>query len=114
MAYQLYQTASFGSGKAGLVTVGYQLFNADGTANGSRITTSIRDLAGGQYGALISYPTAFRGVITWDSGETVNLFASHEVNPETGENTTSSIAAVLTAIAAIPTTIFAYLKTLIP
>ncbi|MBI3909679.1 MAG: hypothetical protein HY320_01940 [Armatimonadetes bacterium] len=82
MAYSLYKTVGFGSGKAGLATVGSQLFNADGTANGARVTAGIQDLGGGAYGALATFPDAFRGRITWDTGEGTPAKASEEINPE--------------------------------
>lgn len=107
MSYQLYQMASFGSGKEGLTTVGYQLVQADGTLSGSRVITGVQDLGYGSYGALITYPAAFRGRITWDSGEAVPLGASDVVNPETGEYLSASVTSVVTAIGVVQTAVSA-------
>ena len=63
-------TVNFGSSQAGLSTVGYQLFNPDGSANGGRITAGVLGLGGGSYTATASVPTAFIGVVRWDTGTT--------------------------------------------
>lgn len=86
MSYTLYQTVSFGSSKAGLATVGYCLYDTSGTPVGSRTTSGIQELGGGQYGATITFADGFRGRITWDSGEVSPVYASDSVNPETAEN----------------------------
>jgi hypothetical protein len=80
MSYNKYCTVAFGSSKSGLLTVGYQLFNADGTANGGRQVSSIQDLAGGTYGFLVVIPDNFIGRITWDTGGSPIFVASEEIN----------------------------------
>ncbi|HEV8177147.1 MAG TPA: hypothetical protein VGP44_05610 [Gemmatimonadales bacterium] len=97
MATSLYSLVSFGSGKASLATVGYQLVNADNTNNGSRITAGVQDLTGGQYGALVSFPTGFQGRIKWDTGEASPAYASDSVNPAD-----PAILAAIAALAALP------------
>ncbi len=86
MAYSRFKTVNFGAGKAGLSTVGYQLVNADGSANGSRIAASIVAIGAGVYGAVVSFPDAFSGGIRWDTGETTPLYAFEEINPRGSEN----------------------------
>jgi hypothetical protein len=85
MPYQLYQTVTFGSSKAGLATVGYRLFDDNGNPAGDRVTAGVQDLGGGQYGANVTVPDDFTGRITWDTGEAVPAYASAGVNPEEGE-----------------------------
>jgi len=98
----LYQTVLFGSSKAGLSTVGYRLYNGDGTPAGSHITSGIQDLAGGQYGAIVEVPDDFVGRITWDTGEVSNVYASAELN--TPDNEAIVDAAVEAVISAVQTT----------
>lgn len=54
--------ASFGSGKAGLTTVGYTL------PGQPRSTIGVEDLGGGNYGVLVGFQTD--GTVTLDTGET--------------------------------------------
>jgi len=87
VSYQSYRIASFGLGKGGLSTVGYQLFDSAGSASGSRITAGVADLNSGQYGALVTFPDGFRGRIRWDSGEATPIYLSEEINPQEQEYT---------------------------
>jgi hypothetical protein len=80
-AYTRYETVVFGTSKAGLTTVGYQLYGGTGMPVGGRVTVGIADLGGGQYGAQVDYPDGFLGRITWDTGGVSPVFASAEVNP---------------------------------
>lgn len=81
----------------GLATVGYQLFNPDGTANGSRVTAGIteRGTGTGLYGGSVVFPDDFTGELRWDSGDDplsftlsqdVNLTAEGSPSPVYGEN----------------------------
>lgn len=100
MAHTSAREVSFGAGKAALLTVGYQLVNTDGTLNGSRLTTGVVELAGGAYGAPISFPDGFRGFVKWDTGEGSPVYAAEAINPETDENAdvkTSTVAATTIA-----------------
>lgn len=98
MSYQLYKTASLGSSRAGLPTVGYQLFNADGTASGARVASGIADLAGGQYGAVVTFPDNFTGRIQWDSGELTPVYASEEINAPAAVVDSPGIITLLTRL----------------
>ena len=84
MSYVRFKMVQFGDSYASLATVGYALYNADNTINGSRITAGIteRGTASGNYGALITFPDDFRGELRWDTGEVSPKFAPSEVNPE--------------------------------
>lgn len=81
MSYTRYETVAFGGSKAGLSTVGYRLYDETGAAIGGRATDGVQDLGGGQYGADVTFPTGFRGRITWDTGEAAPAVASAEINP---------------------------------
>lgn len=82
MAYQRYQMMVFGTANAGLPTVGYQLFDAAGSAPGSRIATGITDLGSGDYGAFVTIPDSFQGRITWDTGVASPVKGSEPINPD--------------------------------
>jgi hypothetical protein len=99
MAYTRFKTVNFGSAKGGLTTVGYQLFNADGTANGSRITAGVTERGAntGLYGASVSFPDGFQGELRWDTGGSNPAFASEEINPTPFEK------ALLDLAQAVPT-----------
>jgi hypothetical protein len=83
MAYTRFKTVNFGGAKGGLTTVGYQLFNADGSVNGSRITAGVaeRGTNTGLYGASVSFPDGFQGELRWDTGGSASSVASDEINP---------------------------------
>lgn len=83
MAYTRFKMASYGAAHGGKTTVGYQLFNPDGTANGPRITAGVteRGTGTGIYGADVAFPDNFRGEIRWDTGGASPAVASEEINP---------------------------------
>lgn len=80
MPYTAFTCAIFGPSKAGLTTAGYRLFNADGTANGSRIAAGVTERSPGTYGATITFPDAFVGEVRWDTGGGTPSYASAPVN----------------------------------
>lgn len=80
MAYSLLLAVGFGSTKTGLVTVGYQLKNANGTNNGIRVTTGIVEIGSGYYQAAVSIPDGHIGGILWDTGEALPKYAYLEIN----------------------------------
>jgi hypothetical protein len=86
MAYQVACSVSFGTGKAGLATVGYALYNVGGTLNTARTTTGVVDLGAGSYGANVSFPDSFNGYIEWDTGEATPAYAVEPVHPRLWEN----------------------------
>lgn len=77
------KTANFGKTKSGLTTVGYELFDATGSAVGSRVTAGVYEVGTGTgvYGAEVSFPDDFSGTILWDTGEgATSSYASEEQN----------------------------------
>lgn len=76
MAFNQYREVYFYT--TGLTTVGYQLFNPDGTPNGSRISIGITERFDSVYGAFVSFPDDFDGEIRWDTGEDIPIYASEE------------------------------------
>lgn len=61
---------NFGTGKAGLTTVGYQLMLADQIEVGPRIT-DVDIYADGNYAFTANLPTNFQGDVVVDTGEKV-------------------------------------------
>tara|TARA_B100000214_G_C23926326_1_gene608551 strand:+ start:830 stop:1270 length:441 start_codon:yes stop_codon:yes gene_type:complete len=77
------KTANLGRGKAGLSTVGFTIFNAEGTETSSRSTTGVHEIGTGTglYGAQVSLASAFSGSIMWDSGDgSSKVYAVEEIN----------------------------------
>jgi len=81
MSYSEFAGVAFGSRKSGLSTVGYRLYNSDGSANGARVTAGIFETAPGTYGATVVFPDGFVGELRWDTGEGTPRYASVFVNP---------------------------------
>jgi hypothetical protein len=80
MAIRLARTANLGSGKSGKVgSVGYTIYNSDGTEIQSRTTSGVYELAtsSGLYGVNISVTNAFSGSIVWD---VESVYAVEEVS----------------------------------
>ncbi|MHB1001276.1 MAG: hypothetical protein ACYC27_18690 [Armatimonadota bacterium] len=76
-------TAIFGAGYAGLTTVGYTLYNADGSLNRSRTTSGVAETSTpGTYTADIILPLYFSGTITWDTGGADPAEASETYNDD--------------------------------
>ena len=106
MAYTLVLAVGFGSTKIGLTTVGYQLKNADGTNNGTRVSgASIKEIGSGYYQTSVSIPDGHTGGILWDTGEGTPKYAYQEINPNTGEYVDARVTtrASQTSLNAIPT-----------
>ncbi len=82
MANKLNSAVDFGPGYADL-PVGYQLFNADSTPNGLRVTSGIFQSNPGTYHKLITFPDYFIGEIRWDTGGSNPVFASSFIDPGT-------------------------------
>jgi hypothetical protein len=85
--YQRTKTTDFGASFGGLATVGYQLKNADGSNNGSRVTSGVAELVAGTgiYRATVTFPSAFRGYVVWDTGGGSPVYDAEPINPETEE-----------------------------
>lgn len=88
MPLQQLKTVNFGKSRSGISgSVGYALFNTDGSVNSARTNTGVYELtaSSGMYAAFVSFPDDFRGSIVWDSGETPVsrlVFATEQYNYE--------------------------------
>lgn len=86
MSYTSYRVAAFGSALASSgALLGYQLKDNAGSNSGSRITASIHNLNGGNFGALITIPDSFAGSVNWDINSA--YYASESINPQEQQNT---------------------------
>lgn len=76
-------TANFSSSNAGLSTVGYKVFNLDGSQYAARTTSGVVELgtSTGIYRAIITYPQFFQGFVLWDTGSGTPVYASESINP---------------------------------
>lgn len=68
----------FGSGQAGLATVGYTQKQSDGTVVVARTTSGVTDYGNGLYGVSVA-PNAATTAVQWDTGTTTPLYASEDV-----------------------------------
>ncbi len=80
MSYTDFKGVAFGESKAGLATVGYQLFNPNGTSVATRITAGVLQTVPGTYGATVTFPDNFTGEVRWDTGEALPLYVSDFIN----------------------------------
>jgi hypothetical protein len=78
MAGTRYFQVDFGSAKAGLETVGFQLYDTTGTASGNRITAGVFEIAHGKYGAVADITNCPAGCIEWDTGGASPLYAGED------------------------------------
>lgn len=101
MARAKFSTVNFGSSKTGLLTVGYTLYNVDGSTYAARATTGVVEFGvTGVYGASISVPTD-RAVLTmWDTGEASPRYGSEDNNIQVDsiEQETSQIRLIWNSI----------------
>src|SRR5262245_56753315 len=85
MSYTRLMLAQLGVGQAGLVgTVGYALYNADGSLNTPRTTAGVteRPAGSGTYAAAVAFADGFAGEVRWDTGGGTPKYASEAVNPD--------------------------------
>jgi hypothetical protein len=99
MSFQLNKSVDFGLAKAGLLTVGYQLFDSDGTPDGPRVTSGIVEINPGLYCTYVTFPDDFHGVILWDTGGSPIQYASEDVDAPIDIST--DLSAIEADIAAI-------------
>ena len=88
MSILLPRSVAFGASKIGLPSVGITLLNPDGSEHTARTTDDIYEIAGGGYGKDITFPVNWKGIIKWDSGEALPIYAYEDYNylTMTGEN----------------------------
>ncbi len=73
------QSVNFGPRRTGLSTVGYALYNPNGTVKQTRTTEGITEIGStGIYTCLMSLDDIWQGVIIWDTGEVVPLYAAEQ------------------------------------
>lgn len=74
---------NFGTAKTGLSTIGYTVYNKDGTTNQARSTTGVSELiaSSGIYYAEITHASDFQGEILWDTGDASKRYIGESVNP---------------------------------
>lgn len=97
MSLSQLKTANFGKSRTGLTgTVGFTLFNDDGTTNTSRTTSGIYEVAAGSgiYASFVQFPDDFRGSIYWDSGEVGSLLV-HAIEQYNYEENNPNVDLVL-------------------
>lgn len=82
MSVQLIKGVDFGVRKTGLSTVGYTLYNTDGTAKQARTTSGVSETksGSGSYRCLIIFDDGWNGIILWDTGEASPLYAQEFFN----------------------------------
>jgi hypothetical protein len=79
----LVRTVNFGSDKTDLLTIGYTLYNADGSEYRARTTNGVYSLgtSAGVYGANITFVDDWHGSILWDTGDIINVgWATEDFN----------------------------------
>ena len=81
MAYIKIKDANFGAANGSLTTVGYQLYNFDGTVNGTRIAAGVVEVpaTSGHYQANVTTPDPFNGSIVLDTGTATPSYAAQEI-----------------------------------
>lgn len=73
-------SVNLGSGSAGLSTVGYTLYNFDGTEKQARSTTNVTELGTntGVFVTTFSVDDAWDGTVLWDTGEATPYYAQDD------------------------------------
>ena len=83
MARARLSTVNFGSAKTGLATVGYTLYNPDGTSYQARVTAGVVEYGTtGVYGASVTLPTDRPVLVMWDTGEGTPRYGSEDNNTQ--------------------------------
>lgn len=81
MSQMLSYIAALGGDKAGLATVGYEVFGAGGVSLAARTTAGVYELGGGCYGVDVTLPNAAKSIV-WDSGDASPRFATEDLRPD--------------------------------
>ena len=74
------KVVDFGSVNSGLSTVGYTLYNVDGTTKKARTTSGVTEIGSGTgiYAAEIDFPDDWEGILVWDTGGSDPVYATEE------------------------------------
>lgn len=110
--------AAFGSNKAGLASVHFRLYDAEGSSVVARTSAGVQEIGGGAYGALVSVHVSAVG-IEWDTGEASAIYAHEALIMQTAlfavaadvsavKTDTSAIISDVSAVKTDTTAIFTY------
>ena len=93
-------TANFGVGKTGLSTVGYAIYQENGTVKAARTTSGVAELAAGSgiYRASINYDPFFRGYVLWDTGDATIRYSSESINPIDADSMADEVRTMLRSL----------------
>ena len=74
------KVVDFGTVNSGLSTVGYTLYNVDGTVKKARTTSGVTEIGTGTgiYAAEIDFPDDWEGILVWDTGGSDPVYATEE------------------------------------
>lgn len=88
MSFIVAKSVNFGPLKTGLLTVGYQLINYDGSVQQGRTTTGIIEISAGTgiYGGDVTFPDGWSGFILWDSGDASPYYANDNFDVRSYQN----------------------------
>jgi len=102
-------TANFSSANSGLSTVGYTIYNLDGTLKEARTTSGVVELglSTGIYRTIITYPPFFQGFVLWDTGAAIPVYASESINPQDADPV---LDGVRTQLRSLNTSLSAFLQ----
>ena len=77
---QRLKTVNFGSGNAGLSTVGYTIYNKAGSTYKARATSGVFEVgtSTGVYGCLVDFPKDDEVILLWDTGAATPRYAMDE------------------------------------
>lgn len=102
MPNQAIKTVNFGKTKAGLITVGYTLYDTNGVIVAPRSEDDVYEVGNGTgiYAAEITFPSSFSGTILWDTGQGVDTsYASEEQNfTDTAASLAPDLETIKTAV----------------
>lgn len=78
MSITIPKVVSFGKSKSNLSGVGFTLLNPNGSIYQARTTSGVYEINGGSYGAEITFPDNWIGIIQWDTGMPSPVYAVEE------------------------------------
>lgn len=102
-------TANFSASNGGLATVGFALYNIDGSVRKARSISGVAELGtnSGIYRAVVNYPDNFQGIVLWDTGTGTPVYASDSINPLDAE---TMVDAMRTQLRSLNTSLSAFLQ----
>jgi hypothetical protein len=76
----LFKTVDFGPGYESLGTVGYVLYNPNGSVKQVRTTSGVVNISQATYGCNMTLDADWKGSIVWDTGGASPIYASDDFN----------------------------------